>query len=276
MNEGVRITVLMENSVHRGGLAAEHGLSFHVQIGRHCFLFDTGQTGLVMRNAQTLGIELGQLDAIVLSHGHHDHTGGLSSVLTAAPKARTFLHPAAFGEKFSKSSGQARSIGMSRETVQAVRQRHDVVETTNWTEICKGAFATGEIPRTNTFEDSGGPFFLDAKCQKPDPLVDDQALVIDLGKKLIVLLGCAHAGLINTLDYVAGKTDGKPVRTVIGGLHLGSASEERLQQTIIQLRAANLRCLTPVHCTGWPATARLWQAFPQIYRAASVGTILEF
>ncbi|HHY87062.1 MAG TPA: MBL fold metallo-hydrolase [Verrucomicrobia bacterium] len=88
MNECVRITVLVENSVHRPGLMAEHGLSFHVQIGRHNILFDTGQTELVVRNAKALGLDLSQLEAIVLSHGHYDHTGGVPAILGIAPKAR--------------------------------------------------------------------------------------------------------------------------------------------------------------------------------------------
>jgi 7,8-dihydropterin-6-yl-methyl-4-(beta-D-ribofuranosyl)aminobenzene 5'-phosphate synthase len=80
--------------------------------------------------------------------------------------------------------------------------------------------------------------------------------VIDLGRSFVLLLGCAHSGVVNTFDHVQRLTGGKPVRAVIGGLHLGSASEERIQQTIGRLRAANLSCLAPAHCTGWPATAK--------------------
>jgi 7,8-dihydropterin-6-yl-methyl-4-(beta-D-ribofuranosyl)aminobenzene 5'-phosphate synthase len=111
---------------------------------------------------------------------------------------------------------------------------------------------------------------------RPDPLADDQALVIDLGTSILLLLGCAHAGIVNTLDHVGRLTGRKPVRAVIGGFHLGSASEERIQQTIARLRTTNLRCLAPVHCSGWPASAQLWHAFPKTFSPASVGTILEF
>jgi 7,8-dihydropterin-6-yl-methyl-4-(beta-D-ribofuranosyl)aminobenzene 5'-phosphate synthase len=106
--------------------------------------------------------------------------------------------------------------------------------------------------------------------------VDDQALVMDLGADLVVLLGCAHAGVINTLDHVARMTGGKPVRAVMGGFHLGSASDERIRMTLARLRDEELECLVPAHCTGWPATARLWQEFPDAFRSASIGTILEF
>jgi 7,8-dihydropterin-6-yl-methyl-4-(beta-D-ribofuranosyl)aminobenzene 5'-phosphate synthase len=276
MSESVRITVLVENSVSRMGLAAEHGLSFHVQCGEHSLLFDTGQSDLALLNAETLRLPLDRVEAVVLSHGHCDHTGGLAVMLDAAPAAKIFLHPAAFGEKFSRSSGQSRFIGMSRETAQAVRRRGRITETARWTEISAGVFATGEIPRVNNFEDTGGPFFLDAEGTKPDPLSDDQALVIDLGESLVVLLGCAHAGVVNTLEHVRQLTGGKPVRAVIGGFHLVNASQERIEQTILRLRAADLVCLAPMHCTGWPATAKLWAAFPEIIRPAGVGTSLTF
>jgi len=100
--------------------------------------------------------------------------------------------------------------------------------------------------------------------------------VIDLGRSVILLLGCAHAGVVNTLDHVQQLTAGKPVSAIIGGLHLGTASDDRIQQTIARLRDAQLEILAPAHCTGLPATAKLWSAFPEICRPAGVGTVFEF
>jgi 7,8-dihydropterin-6-yl-methyl-4-(beta-D-ribofuranosyl)aminobenzene 5'-phosphate synthase len=277
MSEIIRITVLVENSVHRQGLVAEHGLSFYVQSGEHSLLFDTGQTGLAVINSETLRLPLDRVDAIVLSHGHYDHTGGVPAILDVVPAARVYLHPAAFENKFSRSSGRSREIGMSDCVAMAIRRRAGgLVETAGRTGITDGVFVTGEIPRANTFEDTGGAFFLDAEGTCPDPLTDDQALVIDLGRSVVLLLGCAHSGVVNTLDHVRHLTAGKPVSAVIGGLHLGSASEERIQQTITRLRDAQLEILVPAHCTGWPATAKLWQAFPDICHPAGVGTVFEF
>jgi 7,8-dihydropterin-6-yl-methyl-4-(beta-D-ribofuranosyl)aminobenzene 5'-phosphate synthase len=278
MGKTIRITVLVENSVHRQGLVAEHGLSFHVQSREHSLLFDTGQTDLAVINSETLRLPLDRVEAIVLSHGHYDHTGGVPAMLEVVPEARIYLHPAAFEKKFSQNAnGRSREIGMSDCVVQAIRHRTGgFIETTVRTEIMEGVFATGKIPRSNVFEDTGGTFFLDAAGTRPDPLVDDQALVINLGRSVVLLLGCAHSGVVNTLDHVRHLTGGKPVRAVIGGLHLGSASEARIQQTIAHLREAQLEILAPAHCTGWPATAKLWQAFPEIIRSASVGTVFEF
>ncbi len=277
MSESIRITVLVENSVFRQGLVAEHGLSFHIQAGEHSLLFDAGQTDLAVINAETLRLPLDRVEAIVLSHGHYDHTGGVPAMLEVVPEARIYLHPAAFEKKFSQNSGQSRSIGMSDCVAQAIRQRPGgFIQTAGRTKIVEGLFATGEIPRANTYEDTGGAFFLDAEGTRRDPLTDDQALVIDLGSSVVLLLGCAHAGVVNTLDHVRHLTGGKPVRAVIGGLHLSSASEGRIQQTIARLREAQLEILAPAHCTGWPATAKLWQAFPDLCRPANVGMVYEF
>ena len=277
MKDNIRITVLVENSVHRQGLVAEHGLSFHVQCGERSLLFDTGQTDLAVINAETLRIPLERVEAIVLSHGHYDHTGGVPAVLNVAPNALIYLHPGAFAKKFSRSSGQSRQIGMSDCVAQAIRHRAGgFIETPGRTEIMEGIFATGEIPRATTYEDTGGAFYLDATGTRPDPLADDQALVIDLGRSVVLLLGCAHSGVVNTLDYVRHLTGGKHVSALIGGMHLGSAGDERIQQTIAYLRDAQLEMLAPAHCTGWPASAKLWQAFPDIFRPAGVGTVFEF
>jgi len=277
MSETIRITVLVENSVHRQGLVAEHGLSFHVQCGGRSLVFDTGQTDLAVINAETLRLPLDRVEAIVLSHGHYDHTGGVPAILDAVPQARVYLHPAAFGEKFSQNSGQSRSIGMSDCVAQAICHRAGgFIQTKSRTEIMEGVFATGEIPRANDYEDTGGAFFLDTEGTRPDPLVDDQALVIDLGRSVVLLLGCAHSGVVNTLDHVRHLTSGKPVCALIGGLHLGLASEERIQKTLERLRAAQLEMLAPAHCTGLPATAKLWSAFPDLCRHAGVGTVFEF
>jgi 7,8-dihydropterin-6-yl-methyl-4-(beta-D-ribofuranosyl)aminobenzene 5'-phosphate synthase len=126
------------------------------------------------------------------------------------------------------------------------------------------------------FEDTGGSFFLDHACQQPDPLTDDQAIYFDTTQGTVVVLGCAHAGVINTLYYVRQLTHDRPVHAVLGGMHLINASSERLQWTIEQLRKLGVERLGPAHCTGTAAVAALWNAFPGQCFDCHAGTRLEF
>ena len=143
-------------------------------------------------------------------------------------------------------------------------------------EVLDGIFVTGEISRQNTFEDTGGRFLLDASCTRPDPLLDGQALFFDTAQGLVVLLGCAHSGGVNTLEYVRHLTGGRPIHTVLGGMHLLNATSERRDQTLAAFRRFDIQRLAPAHCTGLPALARLWTAFPDRCSSCAVGTSLLF
>lgn len=278
MSDKIQITVLVENSVQTRGLKAEHGLAWLIEIGGHRVLFDTGQTELLLDNARMLGCSLDNLDAIVLSHGHYDHTGGLAAICRLSPAARVFLHPAALSPKYSVASGTpARSIGMpdaSRRALNRLGAAPSISEA--FREVVPGLFVTGEIPRQTDFEDVGGPFFLDEQGNQPDPLLDDQALFFESSEGCAVLLGCAHAGVVNTLMHVQQLTGGKRMQAVLGGMHLGDAGELRLRQTVEFLRQTNPDLLAPAHCTGMAATTRLWSAFAGRCRSMATGTRLTF
>ena len=278
MSGEIRITVLVENSVNTRGLRAEHGLAFLIQTERHQLLFDTGQSDLLLQNACNLRLDLRDMEAVVLSHGHYDHTGGLKAVSELAPRARFHLHPAALSAKFaSQPGGASRAIGMTGENVELVRA---AVQPVTWThsptEVVEGIFVTGEIPRQNDFEDTGGRFFLDETGSKADPLVDDQALFFDTPEGLVVMLGCGHAGVVNTLEHVLRLAGNRPIRAVIGGFHLLNAGRERLEKTVEAFRRWNVGRLIAGHCTGLAAVARLWTAFPGRCASCATGTRLLF
>jgi 7,8-dihydropterin-6-yl-methyl-4-(beta-D-ribofuranosyl)aminobenzene 5'-phosphate synthase len=274
MSEPVTVTVLVENSVNARGLLAEHGLAFHVQVGQRSLLFDTGQSGLVAENARKLGVALDQVEAVALSHGHNDHTGGVRTVSQATPPARFFLHAASLDAKFAGNpDGTSRSIGIDGAIAAAIRNLGEAVTwTTQPTEIMDGVFVTGEILRPNRFEDTGGRFFLDAACTQPDGLLDDQALFFDTSEGVVVLLGCGHSGVVNTLEYVRQLTDSRPIHAVLGGMHLWAASDSRVAQTLAAFQRFDVQRLAPAHCTGQAAFAQLWTTFRGRCGSGSVGT----
>lgn len=279
MNKNIKITTLVEDTAEGNGLHAEHGVSFWIEYGDSKLLFDTGQTGIVVKNAEILGIDLAQADAIVISHGHYDHTGGLEPVLNQAKKAKLYLHPDALDKKYSFTGGTSRFIGVAhgiKSIIESHSQTNKVVWTKGPTEIFPGLFVTGEVPRTNDFEIDENEFFLDEKAKKPDILADDQSVFFNTANGLVVIFGCAHAGLINTLDYVTKISRTDKIYAIIGGMHLIGAKKERIQKVINRLKSLNLQKIGPAHCTGLKATLEIRQAFPRKCFICSAGTIVEY
>lgn len=278
MPTNIRITVLAENTAQGTGVLAEHGLAYWIEGKGQRVLFDTGQGMVLARNATKLNIPLQDVDAIVLSHGHYDHTGGLAEVLRDRSRVPIYAHPAARKAKYMRDkSATARAIGIPVPSEQALeRPGQRVIETESPTTIFPGLTVTGYVPRTTDFEDTGGAFFLDAACSQRDPVADDQSLFFDTPEGIVVLLGCAHSGVVNTLRHIANLSGARPFHAVIGGMHLVNASPTRIAQTVDALRPLNLRLLAPCHCTGMPATVALWTAFPTICVACHAGKVFDF
>jgi 7,8-dihydropterin-6-yl-methyl-4-(beta-D-ribofuranosyl)aminobenzene 5'-phosphate synthase len=260
MEEDINIKILIENTAHKAGLKTEHGLSFWIEYGDKDILFDTGQSDLILHNARTLGIDITQTDAIALSHGHYDHTGGLYSVLNIASKAKIYLHPVATEPKFSRKTSSVKYIGMSNSMKKTIQGRH-IIWTATPAMLFPGMSVTGQVPRMNDYEDVGGAFFVDEDCQKPDELLDDQTLFIKSSKGLVVIFGCAHAGVVNTLDYISKLTDEKNIYAVIGGMHLLNANRMRIANTIEVFKRYGIQKIIPLHCTGQKAVESLKKAF---------------
>jgi len=274
----IRVLSLVENTAGAPSLVGEHGLAMWIEIEDTHVLFDTGQGGALLPNARELAVPLERTDAIVLSHGHYDHTGGLAAALERTRKPTLYAHPEAFEPKFAcDPGGAARYIGIAEADKNAAREKTaQIVATTGPTKIVPGLFATGPVPRETDYEETSGPFFLDSECRRADLMNDDQALFFDTSEGTVVLLGCAHAGVVNTLAYVQRLTGGKPIREVIGGMHLVNASEERLDRTIEAFREMDIQTLRPAHCTGARAVARIRDAFPDRYEMWQVGTRTSF
>jgi 7,8-dihydropterin-6-yl-methyl-4-(beta-D-ribofuranosyl)aminobenzene 5'-phosphate synthase len=274
----IRVTVIVENAVKDPKLLAEHGLAYWIEYQGHRLLFDTGQGKVLAGNAYQLGIPIHESDAIILSHGHYDHTGGVSEILNMPLQIDVYAHPAAFAPKSIRNAdGTSREISMpfaSQKAIKTFATRSIAVESA--TEIYDGFFLTGPVPRRTDFEDTGGSFFLDNDCTKPDPLIDDQSVFFETMEGIVVLLGCAHSGVVNILQFIDELTHGKPIRAVIGGMHLLNASARRIAATIDEFKRLKVQSLAPCHCTGTHATIALWNAFPGSCSACCVGTQFEF
>jgi 7,8-dihydropterin-6-yl-methyl-4-(beta-D-ribofuranosyl)aminobenzene 5'-phosphate synthase len=271
------ITVLVENTSTRPDLATEHGLSFCIDWAGQKILMDTGQGITLKANAETLGLPLAKVDTVILSHGHWDHTGGLVPLFDAGARPTVHMHPDAFVARWSKwHKPPEEPISLPRAVAEALRTKtRELIWTTKPTQVAEGLWVTGPVPRKTDFEDVGGPFYLDAAFTRPDPIADDQAIWFETKDGLTVLLGCAHAGVVNTLDYIAECSGGKRIRTVIGGMHLLRAKTPRLEATVAALKRHGVERIGAAHCTGERAVAYLAEHLPGTCVTCTAGTKVE-
>jgi 7,8-dihydropterin-6-yl-methyl-4-(beta-D-ribofuranosyl)aminobenzene 5'-phosphate synthase len=274
----VDITVLVENMAGGGPVLGEWGLSFLVETDSRRILFDIGGGQTLLGNARSLGVDLSKIDTIVISHGHDDHTGGLGKALEACGPVDLFVHPAAFTTRYWKEGSRVVPDVMPFSRDELSRRVRKLIETANPTSVCEGVMVTGQIPRLTDFEDTGVRefAFLDAELKKPNPILDDQALFFRTPEGVVILLGCGHAGVVNTIRHVSKLVGGQKIYAVMGGTHLLNASPLRLQKTIETVREFDLQKIMLCHCTGIDAYAEIARAFPGRSSWPACGTKVRF
>ncbi len=277
-NNKIRVTIVVENKSQDTALMAEPGIAYWIETASERLLFDTGNGKALLPNIKALGIDLTTTDAIALSHGHGDHTNGLSDAMSIAKNAKLYAHPAALKAKYSFRKGKMIYIGVPPTDDETLRKRMaEFVDTTKLSEVVKGIFATGEVPRVTDFEDIGmKQTYTDKDGKIPDTLPDDQSIYFASKHGTVVLLGCAHSGVVNTLMYIRELTDNAPIYAVIGGTHLYTASAQRIRKTIEALREFNIKQLSPIHCTGDDAIKQIADAYKDTYILCGTGSVMEF
>ncbi|MBA7604588.1 hypothetical protein ES703_11713 [subsurface metagenome] len=273
----IRITTLSENTAG-GGVLAELGLSILVETDTVNVLLDTGQSISASHNADILGVDLGKIDRIVLSHGHFDHTGGLRQVLRKMrKKVEIIAHPDIWSAKHARREGQeARYIGVpfQRQELEKFGARLNL--TTEPVRITDKIMTTGEVPMVTDFEQIDPNLFVKEDADfKPDKLLDDQALIINTESGLVVILGCAHRGIINTLYHAQQLTGVKQIAMVLGGCHLTGATEERIWLTIATLKELGVQRIGVSHCTGLPAAVIMAHEFGDSFFFNNAGTQID-
>lgn len=275
----VKITVLVDTESFSENLAKEHGFSAWVESENRCILFDTGQIGGMLENAPKLGVDISKADTLVISHGHFDHTGQIPAFLDINKQAIIYGCQNMEIKRFSCKIGtEPRSIGMpdaSRDALANLpKNRIHYINAPHY--IGKKMGITGPVPRVSALEDTGGPFFLDDHRENDDLIEDDQSMWFETPKGLLILLGCCHAGLVNTVEYIKSISGINKIYGIIGGMHLVNADEKRLAYTFDHMKQWKPEVLIPCHCTGAiPAEKMIASLGEAIVKRGSSGYVVE-
>ena len=276
-----RITILCDNNISRSGFVGEHGFSCLIERGDEKYLFDTGAGMSLPINLNTLDINLEGLDRVFISHGHYDHTGGLKWVMEQVGKGEVVAHPAVFSRHMvfepQDMTKPPSYIGCPF-TQQELELSGATFKFIDHTEaVTPGIwFLTGidrdpeKVPKDVRLVLPEGNAFV------PDPIEDDASLLIETSTFPVLILGCAHAGVLNILAHVRESMGIGKLRAILGGTHLMFYGPEDLSRAIDELERFSIERVGVSHCTGFQAAVELSKHFGDRFAAASAGRVFTF
>jgi 7,8-dihydropterin-6-yl-methyl-4-(beta-D-ribofuranosyl)aminobenzene 5'-phosphate synthase len=277
-----KITVICENSVYlTSALIAEHGLSFLIE-NEDITLFDTGQGLGLINNLKVLNKNIQSIKRVILSHGHYDHTGGLLDLLrNYNGKMPVYIHSDAFNNRFSQTTEgnktTLKSIGIRHSRIDYEKEDADFHLIKNTLHITKQISAFSEVKHEAGWKSSDKR--LKQKINNKlvdDPFLDDLSLLLLTDSGPVIILGCAHAGVIDILNNISEQSGYREFYAVIGGTHLHNASEEYIKQAIEIFKKFRVKKIALSHCTGYKIEYLFAEQFKDKFHKASVGSVFEF
>jgi 7,8-dihydropterin-6-yl-methyl-4-(beta-D-ribofuranosyl)aminobenzene 5'-phosphate synthase len=275
-----RITILCENLVGKRVGSGEHGFSAFIEMSQGNYLFDTGGGHSIVANSLDLDKDVRTVRKIFLSHGHYDHTGGLPEILRLKGKVDVHAHPHVFLDRIAilKENGNEtkRFVGIPYKKGYLESLGANFVFNNAFAEVEKGMYLTGEVPRKTPFEKHDPKLFseIDGKTTQ-DIFLDDQSLILDTNKGIVLILGCAHSGMINIIHHVIGKMGKDKFYAILGGTHLDFLTSKQLEESIKSLKKMEIEKIGVSHCTGMRAAFRFHQEFGDRFFYGCVGSVLE-
>jgi 7,8-dihydropterin-6-yl-methyl-4-(beta-D-ribofuranosyl)aminobenzene 5'-phosphate synthase len=274
----MKITILVENDVAEGhsALKAEHGLSFYIDINKHIFMSDVGQSGKFAENTKVLGCNLKAVDALAISHHHYDHGGGLARFFEENDRAKVYLRQAPKADYIVDVLGMPlKYIGLDQVVLDEHTQRITFI--TERTNILPGVHLLTDIPETYPRPSGDKRLKVKRNGEKlPDSFEHELVTVLDSQNGLVILTGCAHTGVLNMIKAAQDAFPHKPIRAVTGGFHLNREADETVQYIGETLLAMDIPEVYTGHCTGKNAARILADILGERFHPLGTGAVLEF
>ncbi len=272
----MKITCLVDDEVRpHSDLRKEHGLCMLIESPAGNVLWDTGGSGeVLLHNMRVAGVDLQSIQAVAISHAHYDHTGGLPALLALRPGLPVYANADLLRERFAQREGEMKNVGLPLDE-ESLRRQADLRLSAHSQEILPGIWTSGEIfPRMEAEGRSSSHFARSGKGLLPDGYRDDMALVLQGTHGLVLVCGCSHAGLLNTIRHVQQGWGQDPI-AVVGGTHLIAADEAHMRRLIEVLQQTGAPELYLNHCTGQNAYLDLALAFGERVAPFPAGAVLN-